>query len=141
LRRLKRDFGSSIILITHDMGVVAEMADRVLVMYAGRVVESGPCDAVFDNPWHPYTWGLLDSIPPLDGPRPERLASIPGSPPQPGRWPSGCVFGPRCGARFAPCAERPPKSSAGEHEAHCFINANERAKTRAKILGNTGQVA
>lgn len=141
LRRLKRDFGSSIVLITHDMGVVAEMADRVLVMYAGRVIERAGRDAIFRDPWHPYTWGLLNSIPPLEGPRPERLVSIPGSPPQPDRWPQGCVFGPRCRARFAPCSERPSMRSAGERQVMCFIDAADRADARAHILNDTDHPA
>ena len=80
LKKLRRDFGSSIVLITHDLGVVAEIADRVMVMYAGRIVERGTTRDIFTQPWHPYTWGLHDSIPPLDGPRPRRLPSIPGQP-------------------------------------------------------------
>ncbi|MDE2566467.1 MAG: ABC transporter ATP-binding protein, partial [Burkholderiales bacterium] len=88
--RLRRDFGSAVVLITHDMGVVAELADRVMVMYAGRVVERGRAADLFDEAWHPYTWGLLGSIPPLAGPRPRRLPSI-GGLPQPaavyGRYP------------------------------------------------------
>ena len=79
--KLRRDHGSAIVLITHDMGVVAEIADRVMVMYAGRVVEQGAKRDLFKSPWHPYTWGLLDSIPPLEGERPRRLKSIGGNPP------------------------------------------------------------
>ena len=139
LRRLRRDFGSSIVLITHDMGVVAEMADRVLVMYSGRIVEQGPCDAIFDDAWHPYTWGLLDSIPPLDGPRPERLISIPGSPPQPGRRPSGCVFGPRCRTRLPVCAQLPPLQVASGREARCFIDASGRPAARSQSSSNMDQ--
>jgi peptide/nickel transport system ATP-binding protein len=94
LRKLQREFGSSIVLITHDMGVVAEMADRILVMYAGRIIERGSAEDVFDDPWHPYTWGLLSSIPPLFGPRPERLFSIPGTPPSPADLPPGRAAAP-----------------------------------------------
>lgn len=141
LRRLRRDFGSSIVLITHDMGVVAEMADRVLVMYSGRIVEQASCEAIFDDAWHPYTWGLLDSIPPLEGPRPERLVSIPGSPPQPDRRPPGCAFGPRCRARFAACAEPPPRQAADGREALCFIDPAGRQAARSRIPDNMDQPA
>jgi len=141
LRRLRRDFGSSIVLITHDMGVVAEMADRVLVMYAGRIVEHGSCESIFADAWHPYTWGLLDSIPPLDGPRPDRLISIPGSPPQPGRRPSGCVFGPRCHARFAGCTEPPPRQTANGRDALCFIDYADRQARRSRTDRNMDQTA
>ena len=135
LRKLGRDFGSSIVLITHDMGVVAEMADRVLVMYAGKVVERGERDEVFINPMHPYTWGLLASIPPLTGPRPHRLMSIPGSPPQPGKLPIGCAFGPRCGSFMPVCQSLPPRRHAGSQEALCFIEDQHRAALRATMLG------
>ncbi len=141
LRRLRRDFGSSIVLITHDMGVVAEMADRVLVMYAGRIVEHGSCDAIFADAWHPYTWGLLDSIPPLDGPRPDRLVSIPGSPPQPDKRPSGCVFAPRCHARIAACAELPPRQMADGRDALCFIDYDNRHAGRSRLVRNMDQPA
>src|SRR5438067_12012899 len=107
IQRLRRDFGSAIILITHDMGVVAEIDDRVMVMYAGRVVERGGKRGLFTGPWHPYTWGLLDSIPPLEGARPRRLRSIAGMPPSLLELPKGCAFGPRCRHRIARCDERP----------------------------------
>lgn len=130
LRRLRRDFGSSVVLITHDMGVVAEMADRVLVMYAGRIVEHASCEAIFADPWHPYTWGLLDSIPPMAGPRPDRLFSIPGAPPLPHRRPPGCVFEPRCHARSAACTNPPPRRMADRREALCFIEYDDRQAAR-----------
>ncbi|MGZ9706924.1 ABC transporter ATP-binding protein [Pseudomonas sp. GNP013] len=134
LRRLRRDFGSSIVLITHDMGVVAEMADRVLVMYAGSIVEQASCQSIFDDAWHPYTWGLLDSIPPLSGPRPDRLITIPGSPPQADNRPSGCVFGPRCHASRASCSEPPPRQVERSHEALCWLRSNERGALRPQAL-------
>ena len=130
LRRLGRDFGSSIILITHDMGVVAEMADRVLIMYGGRVVERGSRDQVFLDPWHPYTWGLIGSIPPLDGPRPDRLVSIPGAPPQPGQWPAGCIFQPRCTFAEAACTALPPVIQAEGREVRCVIDPQSRPAKR-----------
>jgi peptide/nickel transport system ATP-binding protein len=134
LRRLRRDFGLSIILVTHDMGVVGEMADRVLVMYAGRLVERAPADLIFEDPWHPYTWGLLASIPPLHGERPARLSSIPGAPPVFTALPKGCGFAPRCRFRFEPCAERPPSQEDGEHAALCFIDPSDRPRLRAQAL-------
>jgi peptide/nickel transport system ATP-binding protein len=120
---LREKFDSSIILITHDMGVVAEVADRVMVMYAGRIVERGTTQALFAQPLHPYTQGLLAAIPPIDGPRPRRLTAIPGTPPSPANMPSGCVFAPRCSFRFAPCAERPALVQRARHEVACFLAA------------------
>jgi len=126
VQRLRRDFGSSIILITHNMGVVAEVADRVMVMYAGRIVERATKREIFTTPWHPYTWGLLDSIPPLDGPRPHRLRSIAGMPPSLLALPKGCAFGPRCRYRFDKCGERPPLAAGSGHAAACFLAAEAR---------------
>src|ERR1700710_482181 len=103
IQRLRRDFGSSVILITHDMGVVGTISDRVMVMYAGTVVERGPKPMVLAQPSHPYTLGLLRSIPPMHGGPPFRLPSIPGSPPAPTARPAGCPFQPRCDFRFEPC--------------------------------------
>jgi peptide/nickel transport system ATP-binding protein len=131
IQRLRRDFGSSIVLITHDMGVVAEVADRVMVMYAGRIVERGTTRDLFTQPWHPYTWGLHDSIPPLEGARPRRLPSIPGSPPSLLNLPPGCAFSPRCPFRFDACRQKPELAGTGGHEAACFIPMEERASVRA----------
>ncbi len=133
LRKLRRDHGSSIVLITHDMGVVAEMADRVLVMYAGRIIERGGISDIFDNPWHPYSWGLLNSIPPLHGDRPHRLVSIPGSPPTPREIPPGCAFAPRCRARMEICSTLPPMQEAGAHAALCFLEDGQRAAARKEL--------
>jgi len=107
MKRLKHDYESSIILITHDMGVVSQLAERIIVMYAGGVVEEGPRSAVFRDPQHPYTWGLLSSIPRLGRPRVERLTGIPGAPPSPLAPPPGCRFEPRCAYRFDLCSTRP----------------------------------
>ena len=131
LQRLRRDFGSSIILITHDMGVVAEIADRVMVMYAGRIVERGTTRELFTQPWHPYTWGLHDSIPPMEGAKPRRLPSIPGSPPSLLSLPPGCAFAPRCRFRFTACGERPDLAGVNGHEAACFIPPESRAELHA----------
>jgi peptide/nickel transport system ATP-binding protein len=132
LQRLRSEHGSSIVLITHDMGVVAEVADRVQVMYAGRIVERGAKADLFRNPWHPYTWGLLDSIPPLEGARPHRLLSIPGQPPSLVALPSGCAFGPRCQFRFERCGARPELMGEDGHRAACFIAPADRPAARAR---------
>jgi peptide/nickel transport system ATP-binding protein len=97
IRDLQAEFNSAVILITHDLGVVAELADNILVMYAGRAVEYSSADALFNRPLHPYTWGLLGSVPRFDETVNERLLSIPGSPPSLINVPSGCAFHPRCG--------------------------------------------
>jgi len=96
-----------VVLITHDMGVVADIADRVAVMYAGRIVEQGSLRSVFYDAEHPYTWGLLGSIARLDRPRPPRLTAIKGTPPSLIHLPQGCAFGPRCPYRFDLCTEVP----------------------------------
>ncbi|HEX2263352.1 MAG TPA: ABC transporter ATP-binding protein [Pseudonocardiaceae bacterium] len=96
IRDLQAEFDSAAMIITHDLGVVAELADDILVMYAGRAVEYGPASQVFSSPQHPYTWGLLGSVPRWDRKRTERLASIPGNPPSLISVPSGCPFHPRC---------------------------------------------
>ena len=126
LRRLRTDFGSSIVLITHDMGVVAEIADRVMVMYGGRIAERGERGDIFAHPGHPYTMGLLNSIPPMHGPRPHRLASIPGSPPQLSALPDGCPFQPRCPHRHDRCAALPPLFERGRQSFACWL-ADEQA--------------
>ena len=108
INRLKDDFNSAVIFITHDLGVIAEIADEVLVMYAGRVVERGSKRDIFYDPQMPYTWGLLGSIPRLDRPRPERLHTIEGAPPSLIRLPEGCKFRPRCPHAFEKCKEEPP---------------------------------
>jgi peptide/nickel transport system ATP-binding protein len=96
IERLQREFDTAVVIITHDLGVVAEMADAIAVMYAGRVVEQGSADTIFAAPEHPYTWGLLSSIPRLDSPRGEQLVPIGGRPPSLINLPSGCSFHPRC---------------------------------------------
>ena len=96
LRRLQRELGMAVLLITHDLGVVAEITDEIAVMYAGRIVERAATDAIFGSPQHPYTWGLLKSIPRLDSPRDEELVPIAGRPPSLIKRPSGCHFHPRC---------------------------------------------
>ncbi len=123
----------SVVLITHDMGVLAGIADRIVVMYAGRVIEEGPTRAVFRDPQHPYTWSLLGSIPRLDRPRPRRLTAIPGTPPVLAERATGCPFAPRCPHRFARCDERPalaPRRSPGHLDA-CHLPVEVRPALRA----------
>lgn len=104
---LTKQSGTAILLITHDMGVVAELADRVCVMYGGCVVEQGPVDEIFAKAWHPYTRMLLKTLPRLDDDPKEELFAIPGNVPSPKDWPSGCRFQTRCDRPTAACAERP----------------------------------
>ncbi len=120
LKELQRELGMAITLITHDLGVVAGVADEVIVMYAGRVMESGPVGAVFAAPSHAYTLGLLQSIPRADMHTP-RLLAIPGRPPDPGERPSGCPFAPRCAFAADVChSEAPPLAEVGpDHQAAC----------------------
>jgi oligopeptide/dipeptide ABC transporter ATP-binding protein len=121
MRTLQKETGTATILITHDLGVVAEVADEVLVMYAGRIVERAPVRALFDEPQHPYTIGLLGSIPRLDGQR-TRLASIEGQVPSPLRRPAGCSFAERCPFADAQCrSAAPPLREVGaQHESACW---------------------
>jgi peptide/nickel transport system ATP-binding protein/oligopeptide transport system ATP-binding protein len=118
---LREELGMGIIIITHNMGVVAEMADRVVVMYAGRIVERAPVAGLFERPAHPYTRGLLESIPTLADER-NRLRTIPGTLPNPAALPPGCRFEPRCQWRIAACAAAvPPLEPLGEnHESACI---------------------
>ncbi|GAB4166869.1 MAG: ABC transporter ATP-binding protein [Thalassobaculales bacterium] len=113
LKRLRDDTGAAVLLITHDMGVVAELADRLVVMYAGRVAEAGRTADVFAAPAHPYTRRLLSAIPRLDGPRKTRLATIDGVVPDSRDWPAGCRFRPRCPLAADACAEPPPLADLG----------------------------
>lgn len=121
LRDLRRDLGMSILLITHDLGVVAEMCDEVVVMYAGRIAEQGPVEAIFSAPAHPYTQGLLASMPRLDAPRKSRLATIPGLVPGLADMPAGCRFANRCPHAAPACSEQPPLTPrAPHHLAACW---------------------
>ena len=122
LREMKSALGLSLLLITHDLGVIAETADHVAVMYAGRIVEHGPVRAIFHEPQHPYTRGLLASMP--GGSRGQRLRAIEGSVPTLGALPSGCAFHPRCPDRFEPCpVDPPPDYPVGvDHAARCYLH-------------------
>ncbi|MDX6563494.1 MAG: peptide/nickel transport system ATP-binding protein [Gaiellales bacterium] len=133
IRKLRTDFGSAIVLITHDMGVVADVADRVCVMYAGRIVEDAPKGELFANAQHPYTWGLMGSIPRIDRPRPRRLTTIPGLPPSLLSLPPGCSFAPRCPHAFGPCWDEPPaleERAAPGHSDRCYLPVAEKLARR-----------
>jgi oligopeptide/dipeptide ABC transporter ATP-binding protein len=124
---------SSVVLITHDLGVVAEIADRVVVMYAGMVVESGTRDEIFYDPQHPYTWGLLGSIARLDRPVRARLASIAGAPPSLIARPPGCAFRPRCPHAFGRCDELPTLERRGAEAGHvdrCWLEPAAKRERR-----------
>ncbi|WP_374567275.1 ABC transporter ATP-binding protein [Ideonella sp.] len=122
LRRLAREHGAAVMLVTHDMGVIAETCDRVAVMYAGRVVEIGPVQQVIHHPAHPYTRGLMGSIPAMDDDR-ERLAQIDGAMPRLNAIPPGCAFNPRCGSVMPRCTrERPELMDAGPTRAACWLH-------------------
>jgi oligopeptide/dipeptide ABC transporter ATP-binding protein len=121
LLELRRDTGMAMLLITHDLGVVAETCDRVLVMYGGQVVEEGPVETVFREPAHPYTRGLLAALPRPEARRQE-LAVIPGTVPAPTRWPEGCRFRPRCPFAWEPCHDAPALLPAGPRQrARCWL--------------------
>jgi oligopeptide/dipeptide ABC transporter ATP-binding protein len=135
LERERRRRGMALILITHDLGVVANVTDRVLVMYAGRVVESGTTDEIFSDPRHPYTLGLLGSMPRVDSALERQLPTIPGSPPSGYREVRGCPFAPRCGWAMDACrAEDPPlEPVAGGgpgHHAACLVDTRTRGASR-----------
>ncbi len=138
LRDMKAAFHLSMLLITHDFGIVAETADRVAVMYAGRVVEEGPVRDIFRDPKHPYTRGLLAS---LAGSGPgERLRVIDGTVPMLGALPPGCAFNPRCPERFAPCTTAPPPVFAvgPDHTARCYLHDPDRQSAVGGRQSSTG---
>jgi peptide/nickel transport system ATP-binding protein len=124
LRDLRSKLGLALLLITHDLGVVAEMADRVAVMYGGRIVEEGPIAEVFKTPAHPYTRGLLACLPGVNAGR--RLTAIAGTVPSLGQFPQGCSFAPRCGDRFAPCDVTPPGVTAlpNNRGVRCYLHGD-----------------
>ncbi len=136
IKKLKQDFGTAVVLITHDMGVVADMADRIVVMYAGRIVEQGTQRELFYDPQHPYTWGLLGSIARLDRPRPRRLAAIPGMPPSLLRLPQGCAFSDRCDHRFDLCSQRPElrDRSGNGHLDACHLSRQQKQDVRDRTI-------
>jgi peptide/nickel transport system ATP-binding protein/oligopeptide transport system ATP-binding protein len=134
LRQLRSETGAGIILVTHDLGVVADIADRIIVMYAGRVVEQGTLDEIFYDPQHPYTWGLLGSITRVDSDRSERLPAIQGVPPSLLAPPKGCHFRPRCPHEFSRCTEVPDLISrlpdAPQHLDRCWLEVEQKRTVR-----------
>ena len=136
LDQLNRDRDLAIILITHDLGVVAEIADRVVVMYAGQIVENATLDEIFYDPQHPYTWGLLGSLMRLDQSRTTQLAQIPGQPPSLLAPPPGCRFAPRCTYAFDKCHELPPLEAraGGNHLDRCWLDPEEKKSLRAQVI-------
>jgi oligopeptide/dipeptide ABC transporter ATP-binding protein len=138
IRALRDETGAAVIMVTHDLGVVADIADRVAVMYAGRIVEQGTLDQIFYDPQHPYTWGLLGSIARVDRDRPARLPAIAGMPPSLANRPPGCHFAPRCPHKFDKCEQTPHlEQRAGESAGHldrCWLDAD--AKRELRVVGD-----
>jgi oligopeptide/dipeptide ABC transporter ATP-binding protein len=141
LARLRDELGMAVMMITHDLGVVAEIADDVLVMYGGRIVESGTRDQVFYDPQHPYTWGLLGSITRIDEERTGRLTQIKGQPPSLLAPPEGCHFRPRCPHAFGKCNQVPPleaRAGEGDHVDRCWLDAERKRALRTVAEGRIG---
>jgi oligopeptide/dipeptide ABC transporter ATP-binding protein len=145
INRLKDDFDSAVIFITHDLGVIADIADEIIVMYAGRVVEHGTKGDVFYDPQMPYTWGLLGSIPRLDRPRPERLHTIKGMPPSLINLPEGCKFRPRCPHAFDKCLQEPGLDNRVEVAGHldrCWLSVDYKRDHREETTaGGSAEAA
>ena len=137
LRDLNKDLKTAIIMITHNMGVVAGLCSRVIVMYAGRIVEQGPVRDIFKNPQHPYTWSLLQSIPRLDSDRSQRLLSIEGLPPDLIKPPAGCRFNPRCQFKIERCLhDDPPLMDVGSDQlAACWVTMDRALKKNGSAHG------
>jgi peptide/nickel transport system ATP-binding protein len=142
IHELREETGAAVILVTHDLGVVADIADRIAVMYAGRIIEEGTLDQIFYDPQHPYTWGLLGSITRVDKPRPERLPAIRGLPPSLANRPEGCHFRPRCPHEFPKCTEIPPLEARIEgqpgHRDRCWLPLDEKHEKREVRPGEIG---
>ncbi|HEX3278521.1 MAG TPA: ABC transporter ATP-binding protein [Thermoleophilaceae bacterium] len=142
MRELREETGAAVILVTHDLGVVADIADRIAVMYAGRIVEEGTLDQIFYDPQHPYTWGLLGSITRVDKPRPARLPAIAGLPPSLANRPQGCHFRPRCPHEFGKCTEVPPleahQPDQPGHRDRCWLTVEEKRDKREVLPGEIG---
>jgi peptide/nickel transport system ATP-binding protein len=142
IRELREETGAAVILVTHDLGVVADIADRIAVMYAGRIVEQGTLEHIFYDPQHPYTWGLLGSITRVDKPRPERLPAIAGLPPSLADRPTGCHFRPRCPHEFAECSKVPPLEARvdghADHKDRCWLPVDAKLSKREVLPGEIG---
>jgi oligopeptide/dipeptide ABC transporter ATP-binding protein len=140
IEQLRRETGVGVLLITHDLGVVAEVADRVVVMYSGRVVEQADLRELFRDPMHPYTWGLLGSIPRVDRERPARLPTISGSPPSPLNPPAGCRFITRCPHAINNCTTEPALQAnvpGSAHRDRCLLPVDQKRRLRV-VNGNIG---
>ncbi len=139
--RIKREFNIGVILITHDLGVVAEVAQKVMVMYAGRSMEAGPTHEVFANPLHPYAWGLLESLPHV-GDKASRLVPIEGAPPSLIFVPPGCPFHPRCPHRFDRCSQEIPefRDRGGGHPEACHLSGEDKRRTWSERLARRQRV-
>jgi oligopeptide/dipeptide ABC transporter ATP-binding protein len=137
LVELRERLDFSVLFITHDLSLLVEFADRIAIMYGGRIVEQAAVGELFDDPQHPYTWGLLGSVPRVDRPRSRRLPTIAGAPPSLIRPPVGCHFAPRCPHRFERCSEIPPLVSRlpdqPGHRDRCWLDVQE--KRRRRIVG------
>jgi peptide/nickel transport system ATP-binding protein len=140
MNRLQREFGSAIIMITHDLGVIAEIADEVVVMYAAQVAERGTVEQLFSRPHHPYTWGLLGSLPRLDADT-DRLVQIQGQPPSLLNPPRGCRFNPRCPYVMNVCKQQEPElrpiSNEPEHLQACHLDEQTKDREAAKLIAGT----
>jgi len=137
IKNLKQEFGSAVVLITHDLCVVADVADRILVMYAGRIVEEGNKEQIFYDPQHPYTWGLLGSIARLDRPRARRLTAIAGQPPSLINRPQGCSFRPRCPQAFDRCRAEDPQLTTKVGDGHldaCHLSIEDKRERRDRTI-------
>jgi len=141
-RELRDETNAALILVTHDLGVVADLADQVAVMYAGRIVEQGTLDDVFYDPQHPYTWGLLGAIARIDRPRRSRLPTIPGLPPSLANRPQGCHMRPRCPHEHDACLKVPPLESregaAAGHRDRCWLEPDRKRQLREIAPGEIG---
>jgi peptide/nickel transport system ATP-binding protein len=142
IKDLRDRTNTAVILVTHDLGVVADVADRIAVMYGGRIVEQGTVDEIFYDPQHPYTWGLLGSMTRLDRERPRRLPSIPGSPPSLVDPPQGCHFRPRCPHEFDRCRVRPElearEPEVPGHVDRCWLPLDAKRRLREVLPGQIG---
>lgn len=137
LRDVNAQDGTALLLISHNLALVASLCDRIIVMYAGRIVEEGPAEQIYKSPQHPYTWGLLRSVPKLDAPRDQPMYGIPGHPPEPSSQPTGCRFKTRCAFRQARCDQEEPEliPVGGQHRARCWVTMRVANQTNDEVAG------